>query len=83
MAEKQAHALLALPLLALLAGTTCVRSEDTGPQKPTAESKKIIVPESSQPRPGDKGKKAHTNYLIGNGGKPITPPTPGTTKQSD
>jgi hypothetical protein len=83
MLEKQSRALLILAALTVLAGTTCVRSEDTGPQKPTAESKKIIVPESSQPRPGDKGKKAHTNYLIGNGGKPITPPTPGTTKQPD
>jgi hypothetical protein len=83
MVEKHTHPILPLCLLAFLASTACIRSEDARPQKPTAESKKIIIPESSQPRAGDKGKKAHTNYLIGNGGKPITPPTPGTTKQPD
>lgn len=67
-------ALAGLIGLAVVLNATCVKSEDSSEQQ--AGDKKIIVPESSKTKPGDRGKNAHTNYLIGNGGKPVTPPKP-------
>jgi hypothetical protein len=45
-------------------------------EKNTIDGKKIIVPESSRAKPGDTGKRPHTNYEIRDTGGPITPPTP-------
>ena len=71
-----ARALVPLAALALLGGTACACAGDSGDNATTEKSEKIIVPKSSEAKPGETGKKAHTNYLIGNGGKPVTPPKP-------
>ena len=68
--------------LALLSGTACACAQDAGDKASAEKSEKIIVPKSSEAKPGDTGKKAHTNYLIGNGGKPVTPPKPASDQPS-
>jgi hypothetical protein len=73
--HRLSYPFAALAALAMVTAVTPVRSEDAPAQKPAAKEK-IIVPESSKAKPGDRGKRAHTNYLIGNGGKPVTPPKP-------
>jgi hypothetical protein len=45
-------------------------------EKTTTDGKKIIVPESSRVKPGDTGKRAHTNYEILGTDRANTPPAP-------
>ena len=48
-----------------------------------AQSQRIIIPESSRAKPGDKGKRAHTNYEIRDTHGPITPPKPSRTAPAE